>query len=111
MHRAGLEPAPLRLKGGGSAVELPVRDPRPDGDAGRARGMHREGFEPPAVSLEGSRSKSVELPVPLYWAHRFLLLSMVCRPSFRVHHSAFGEHAPGRDRTCNPPVKSRQLCH
>ena len=87
MHRAGLEPAPSRLKGGGSAVELPVRDPRPDGDAGRARGMHREGFEPPAVSLEGSRSKSVELPVPLYWAHRFLLLSMVA-PAF-THHSPF----------------------
>jgi hypothetical protein len=84
MHRAGLEPASLRLKGGGSAVELSVRRALP----GRAaRGMHREGFEPPAVSLEGSRSDSVELPVPLYSMHRFLLVSMVALPP--VHHSTF----------------------
>ena len=42
MHRAGLEPTPIRLKGGDSAVELPVRTIR----------MHREGFKPPADPLE-----------------------------------------------------------
>lgn len=54
MHRAGLEPTFLRLKGGGSAIELPVRALR----------MHREGFEPSADPLEEGCSKSVELPVP-----------------------------------------------
>ena len=46
MHRAGLEPTFIRLKGGGSAIELPVRTVH----------MHREGFEPPAIPLEEGRS-------------------------------------------------------
>ena len=42
LHRAGIEPAFFRLKGGGSAIELPVRNVH----------THREGFEPPADPLE-----------------------------------------------------------
>jgi hypothetical protein len=62
MHRAGIEPAWCRLKGGGSAIERPVRSLH----------MHREGFEPPADPLEEGCSDSVELPVRIY-LHRFLL--------------------------------------
>ena len=41
----------------------------------------------------------VELPVQTYLPHRFLLISMTT-PLV---------HAPGRNRTCNRPVKSRRL--
>ena len=51
MHRAGLEPATLRLKAGCSSFELSMRS------AQRARGVHREGFEPSTYSLEESCSK------------------------------------------------------
>ena len=53
MHRAGIEPATLRLKAGCSAW-LSYRC----GIARiSARAVHREGFEPSTVSLEGSRSR------------------------------------------------------
>src|SRR6187200_983490 len=69
--------------------------------------MHREGFEPPTRSLEGSRSESVELPARLQFRARFLLASMTSSflPSpFCLHH-----HAPGRTRTCSLPVVGRRL--
>src|SRR4051794_14275777 len=54
MHRAGFEPASLRLKGGGSSVELPVRSQAMP--AIHVDLIHREGFEPPADCLEDSCS-------------------------------------------------------
>src|SRR5688572_8495849 len=79
MHRAGLEPATLRLKAGGSAIELSVR-PRRRAWA-HVRGMHREGFEPPTDSLEESCSAPLSYRRVSFIRRRFLLGSIVV-PSF-----------------------------
>jgi hypothetical protein len=68
MHRAGLEPASVRLKIGDSAIELPVL-------LGDTIAMHREGFEPPPDSLEESCS-SDRAAGAYRFEHRFLLRSM-----------------------------------
>jgi hypothetical protein len=90
LHRAGLEPTPIRLKGGGSAVELPVRTVH----------MHREGFEPPADPLEEGCSDPLSYRCEISCTVSF---------SFPSRHVSF--HAPGRTRTCIHPVKSRRLRH
>jgi hypothetical protein len=90
MHRAGLEPTFIRLKGGGSAIELPVRTVH----------MHREGFEPPADPLEEGCSDPLSYRCELSCTVSF---------SFPSPHISF--HAPGRTRTCIHPVKSRRLRH
>ena len=78
MHRAGLEPATVRLKAGGSAVELSVRH-----TTSRVVHMHREGFETPADALEGRCSCPVELPVRgQFVPHRFLLVANMSHVPF-----------------------------
>jgi hypothetical protein len=69
MHRAGFEPASLRLKGGGSSIELPVR----------IFHVHREGFEPPANPLEEGRSDPLSYRRKSF-PHRFLLARMPIYP-------------------------------
>jgi hypothetical protein len=93
MHRAGFEPASLRLKIGGSPFKLPVR-------CGNTIAMHREGFEPPADSLEESCS-SDRAAGAYRFEHRFLLQSMT---------DSYSTSAPGRTRTCISPLKKRGLC-
>lgn len=83
MHRAGLEPATLRLKAGGSAIELSV----PRARRVTVVSMHREGFEPPADALEGRCSCPVELPVRRQLVpHRFLLAVNMSHASFRSYY-------------------------
>jgi hypothetical protein len=93
MHRAGLEPASLRLKIGGSPFELPVL-------LGDTIATHREGFEAPADSLEESCS-SDRAAGAYRFEHRFLLQSMT---------NSYSINAPGRTRTCIFPLKKRGLC-
>src|SRR5262245_7470893 len=91
MHRAGLEPATLRLKAGGSTFELSVRIfySAPGGTRTPNRLFRRELL------------CSIELPVRHVLKHRFLLefVSML-----------FLSDAPGRGRTCTRPGKNRELC-
>jgi hypothetical protein len=96
MHRAGLEPATPRLKAGGSAIELSVRQRH-------EAAMHREGFEPPADSLEESRSSNRAAGAPLHEAPF----------SSAIHDSLLSSYAsaPGRIRTCIIPLKRRGLGH
>jgi hypothetical protein len=107
MHRAGLEPASLWLKARCSTVELSVPLAEPKRGAGRnAPG----GIRTPNRLLRRQLLWSVELP-----ARRPIVAPF--SPGFhdrspRTQYAALNtSHAPGRGRTCNPPVKSRQLCH
>jgi hypothetical protein len=78
---------------------------------GRARVMHREGFEPSADCLEDSCSFRLSFrcgeidgrapfPSGLHGSSR----SSLPLPS------AYGSRAPGRSRTYNLPLKRRELC-
>ena len=98
MHRAGFEPASLRLKGGGSAVELPVLQALPARP--RLDLMHREGFEPPADCLEDSCSSDRA-------AGALSSVSARCVPFSPVFTHNDLLSAPGRTRTCSPPLKRR----
>jgi hypothetical protein len=82
LHRAGLEPASDRLKAGGSAVELSVRRRLSRASSRAAPHAHREGFEPPTHSLEGSCSVPLSYRRVALCGHRFLL-SIMTRLGFR----------------------------
>jgi hypothetical protein len=82
MHRAGIEPASIRLKDGGSAIELPVRNVH----------THREGFEPPADPLEEGCSDPLsyrcKINRTVFFDSACHLLSSCTRQDSNLHWSA-----------------------
>jgi hypothetical protein len=75
-------------------------------------GTHREGFEPPTDYLEGSCSGPLSYRRVVSRCAVFSWLPWPFSSALKTQHSflSTSPHAPGRGRTCNPPVKSRQLC-
>jgi hypothetical protein len=94
LHRVGLEPTRLRLKGGCSAIELPVRTIH----------MHREGFEPPADPLEEGCSDPLSYRCNI---NRTVFFESASRHHFLSMHPAGVEPATNRVRTGGSAIELR----
>src|SRR5262245_34481660 len=73
--------------------------------------MHREGFEPTTGSLEESGSIHLSDRRDQVVNRRFLAVAMASSPIILPTAYCPLSSAPGRSRTCNPPLKRRRLCH